>query len=67
MIDGSNCDRKSVSLLSAKNALSRAPAATNRFGEGYCWAQHVFVLTDEIDWIEAAGDYATLHVGKKAS
>ena len=25
-----------------------------------------FVLTDEIDWIEAAGDYATLHVGKRA-
>ena len=24
-----------------------------------------FVLTDEIDWIEAAGDYATLHVGKR--
>jgi len=25
-----------------------------------------FVMTDEIDWIEAAGDYATLHVGKRA-
>jgi len=25
-----------------------------------------FVNTDEIDWIEAAGDYATLHVGKRA-
>src|SRR6266436_5202816 len=25
-----------------------------------------FVLVDEIDWIEAAGDYATLHVGRKA-
>lgn len=25
-----------------------------------------FVTTDEIDWIEAAGDYATLHVGKRA-
>jgi len=25
-----------------------------------------FVLVDEIDWIEAAGDYATLHVGKKS-
>jgi two-component system LytT family response regulator len=23
-------------------------------------------MTDEIDWIEAAGDYATLHVGKRA-
>jgi len=25
-----------------------------------------FVMTDEIDWIEAAGDYATLHAGKRA-
>lgn len=25
----------------------------------------VFVHADEIDWIEAAGDYASLHVGKK--
>ena len=25
----------------------------------------VFVLADEIDWIEATGDYATLHVGKR--
>ena len=25
-----------------------------------------FVMTDEIDWLEAAGDYATLHVGKRA-
>ena len=24
-----------------------------------------FVITDEIDWIEAAGDYASLHVGKR--
>lgn len=24
-----------------------------------------FVLADEIDWIEASGDYASLHVGKK--
>jgi len=26
-----------------------------------------FVLADEIDWIEAVGDYASLHVGNKAS
>jgi two-component system, LytTR family, response regulator len=26
----------------------------------------VFVKTSEIDWVEAAGDYVTLHVGKKA-
>lgn len=26
----------------------------------------VFVKTAEIDWVEAAGDYVTLHVGKKA-
>ena len=25
-----------------------------------------FVKTDEIDWIEAAGDYVSLHVGKKS-
>jgi len=25
----------------------------------------VFVHTDEIDWIEAAGDYASLHVGRR--
>ena len=25
-----------------------------------------FVMTNEIDWIEAAGDYATLHVAKRA-
>jgi two-component system LytT family response regulator len=24
-----------------------------------------FVLADEVDWIEAVGDYADLHVGKK--
>ena len=24
-----------------------------------------FVLADEVDWIEAAGDYASLHVGKR--
>jgi two-component system LytT family response regulator len=26
----------------------------------------VFVKTSEIDWVEAAGDYVTLHVGKKS-
>jgi two-component system LytT family response regulator len=26
----------------------------------------VFVRTSEIDWVEAAGDYVTLHVGKKS-
>jgi two-component system LytT family response regulator len=25
----------------------------------------VFVKTSEVDWVEAAGDYVTLHVGKK--
>jgi two-component system, LytTR family, response regulator len=45
----------------SRQALSRSNRLVVRSG-----GRVLFVKTSEVDWVEAAGDYVTLHVGKKS-
>ncbi len=47
-------------LLAQRSAEGRAPRLVVRSGE-----RTTFVSPEEIDWVEAAGNYAVLHLGKK--
>ncbi len=64
---------KQLSLENAQSLESRLRSLLDRQQEGQFTERFavktgrrlVFVHADEIDWIEAAGDYASLHVGRK--
>jgi two-component system, LytTR family, response regulator len=51
-------------LTALLGEVGRAPAYPERFAVR-SGGRVVFVAASEIDWVEAAGDYVTLHVGKK--
>ena len=64
---------RQLSMESAESLESRLRSLLNQQEEGAYTERFavktgrrvVFVHADEIDWIEAAGDYASLHVGRK--
>ena len=64
----SDVGRRLASVLSEMSAIGdrkQAPSQPNRIviRSG---GRVQFVKTPEVDWIEAAGDYVTLHIGKKS-
>ncbi len=64
---------KQLSLEKAESLESRLRSLLDQQGDGSIAERFavktgrrvVFVHADEIDWIEAAGDYASLHVGRR--
>ena len=63
--DGNFTRRLTAVLRDVSSGLREEPATASDRIVIRSGGRVVFVKTSEIDWIEAAGDYVTLHAGKK--
>jgi two-component system LytT family response regulator len=60
--NGGNVRQRVLSMLAGSRAVRKFPNRLIVRSGGHV----IFLKTDEVDWIEAAGNYVRLHIGKEA-